>query len=239
MRQSVVILFSLFLLYLTRRKMTRELQKFVRRLGGENRTYVWLWSLIFLPGTLVHELSHFLVAAMTGAKTGKIEIFPRLPKLYLNPPKGLSLPASKDSPSKTHLGYVQIQKLGPFRGFLVGTAPLLIGSILLIWLASIFKPLSANLSELFTPMNLLTLYFFFTIANSLFPSWSDVKQALPLIVMGVIVGVVLWLLGVSVGLTPQSPVFSVLESLKAALLLSVGLNIGIVALLWGVNKLLV
>lgn len=244
MNQIVVVLASLGLLYLTRKGLTRQLGRLVRRLGGGERAYVWLWSLIFLPGTVVHELSHFLAAVMTGARTGKIEIFPSLKPSKVQPRHGEVGP-SEISEKMTHLGYVKMQRLGPVRGFLVGTAPLLVGLTLLIWLASTieFRILNSDLPAgqagfRMTGIKALKLYFFFTVANSLFPSWSDIKQALPLVAIGVIAAGVLGQLGVSVSLAPTASVLEIFDSLKSALWLSGGINITILAIIWTLNRFL-
>lgn len=223
-----LIFFGLFLLYLTRRKMTVELSKLVNRFGGGKRTFIWLWSLIFLPGTIIHEVSHFLAAALTGAKTGKIEIFPELSKNTLG--------GEFDRTKKTHrLGFVQTQQLNPIRGFIVGIAPLLIGMGLLIWLAPELQVTSYKLQVSW--QTAIKFYLFFTVANSLFLSWTDVKQTLPLIIIGIILGGILWLIGVQVKIGPESPVWNIAKSLGNALWISVGINAGIDVVLWMVNKL--
>lgn len=214
---------GLGLLYLTRQKLTVDLAKLVGRFGGKQRAFVWLWSVIFLPGTIIHEMSHLFAAAVTGTKIGKVEIFPELPRGGIG--------AQFDQPKKSvHLGYVQTQELGLFRGFLVGTAPLFIGLGLLVWISSALEFSIFNFSDeagsRFAGQfsNLLKLYLFFTIANSLFPSWVDIKHALPLIILGAIAGVSLYFSGFNMTLTPDSPVLIAISSLSKALLLSVIIN---------------
>jgi hypothetical protein len=227
---------GLGLLYLTRRKLTADLARLVGRFGGgsasptdKQRAFVWLWSLIFLPGTIVHEMSHLFAAAITGTKIGKVEILPELPRAGIG--------AQFDQPKKSvHLGYVQTQELGLFRGFLVGTAPLFIGLGLLVWLAAPIGLRSFdNLRTSFTIYDLLIIYFFFTISNSLFPSWVDIKHALPLIILGVITVIGLYFSGFNMTLAPDSPVLIAISSLSKALILSVIINFSILLILWLMN----
>lgn len=194
-----------------------------------------------MPGTIIHEVSHFLAAALTGARTGKIEIFPQLPRKTLE--------GEIDKNVKTQrLGSVETQSLNPIRGFIVGAAPLIVGAGLMIWLAANFKvdifiavlnPSTSlgmtgtglGMTERMLP--LLKLYLFFTIANSLFPSWADVKQTLPLIAIGIILGGILWTAGIQVKIGPDSPLWGIIKSLDNALWISAGLNIA----LWAVLKI--
>lgn len=185
---------------------------------------MWLWSLIFLPGTIIHEMSHLFAAAVTGTRIGKVEIFPELPRGGIG--------AQFDQPKKSiHLGYVQTQELGLFRGFLVGTAPLFIGLGLLVWISSTLKVSGFR----FQVPDLLKLYLFFTMANSLFPSWVDIKHALPLIILGAIAGISLYFSGVNMALTPDSPVLSAISSLSKTLILSVIINFLILLIIWLIN----
>lgn len=219
-------LVGLGLLYLTRQKLTVDLAKLVGRFGGRQRAFVWLWSMIFLPGTIIHEMSHLFAAAITGTKIGKVEIFPELPRDEIG--------AQFDQPKKSvHLGYVQTQELGLFRGFLVGTAPLLVGLGILAGISSTLK-----ISDFrFQVPDLLKLYLFFTMANSLFPSWVDIKHALPLIILGIIAGIGLYFSGLNMILTPDSQVLIAISSLSKALILSVIINFLILLIIWLINSI--
>lgn len=202
--------------------MTAELSRLVVRLGGGQRTFVWLWSVIFLPGTVIHEVSHFLAAALTGARTGRVEIFPQLPRKTLGGEKTAT----------THrLGFVETQALGPVRGFIVGTAPLLVGLGILVWISSTLKISDFKVQS----SELLKLYLFFTVANSLFLSWADAKQALPLLAIAAIFGAGLYLLGIRPEIVPDSRIAMILNSLWKALAASAGINIAAIAIISGLN----
>lgn len=227
---------GLGLLYLTRRKLTADLARLVGRFGGRQRAFVWLWSLIFLPGTIIHEVSHLFAAAVTGTRIGKVEIFPELPRGGI----GAEFDQRKRS---VHLGYVQTQELGLFRGFLVGTAPLFVGIGIMIgltnnlrfnnFIAALDPSTPLGMTEMIIPF--LKLYLFFTVANSLFPSWVDIKHALPLIILVVIAGISLYFSGVNMALTPDSPVLSAISSLSKTLILSVIINFLILLIIWLIN----
>lgn len=216
------VLLSLAVLLFTKKKMTLDLSHLIHRFGGSQHSTMIVWSIIFLPGTLIHEISHFLVAALTGARTGKIEIFPE----YL-----------EDSDEKsTHvaLGSVQTQKLNPIRGFLMGIAPFIFGMALLVWLAFL---LQTAYSEGNTWLVILEGYLFFTIANSFFPSWTDIKQTLPFVIISLVVALLAWYFGFQISLSSTSYVWTVLDSLWKAVLISILLNLAIIGVLFILNQI--
>lgn len=220
----IYVIFCLLGLVLTKKKMTTNLSRLVHKLGGNQHSAIIVWSIIFLPGTLIHEISHFLVAALTGARTGKVEIFPEY----------LENESNNEGSARVALGSVQTQKLNPIQGFLVGIAPFLTGIALLIWLASLLQTsYSAGNIWIF----LLEGYFFFTIANSFFPSWQDIKQTIPLIIISVLISFLVWYFGFQVSLSSNSYVWTILDSLWKAVGISVLLNLAIIGVLFFLLRL--
>ena len=221
----IYVLLSLILLYLSKHRLTFDLHRLIHRLGGNRNTAIVVWSFIFLPGTIVHEISHFLAAAFTGARTGKIEIFPE----YLEEDAD-----EEERGTKVALGYVQTQRLNPIQGFLVGTAPFISGLALLIFLASLLR--ASYLSQNYQLL-ILQGYFFFTIANSFFPSWVDIQQTIPFIVLTIIAALAAWFFGLQIFLEPTSQVWDILNSLWQAILISVDINIFFLILISILRKL--
>jgi len=223
---ALLVLLGLTLLLFTKRSMTGQLTHLIHRLGGGQRGVIITWSLIFLPGTLIHEVSHFLLAAFTGARTGRIEIFPEY----------LEEEAEEELDRQVTLGYVQTQRLNPIQGFLVGTAPFLLGLPFIILLSFLIRDAyAAGDYRLLIPYG----YLFFTIGNSFFPSTTDIKQAIPLVVVSVIFAVLAWIfLGFRFMFTPTPFVQNLLSVLSGALFLSVVLNLVIIAILSVSNQVL-
>jgi len=222
---TLLVLVGLFLLFLTKKQMTASLTQFIRHLGGGHKAAIIVWSIIFLPGTIIHEVSHFLAAALTGARTGKIEIFPE----YLEDE------VEEVDDRTVALGYVQTQRLNPIQGFLVGTAPFTSGLLLLILLSALMQ---SNYQIGNYKLLLAQGYLFFTIANSFFPSWTDIKHTLTFIILAAVALVVAWFFGFQILLSPDSQIWIITDSLWAALFISVGINITLTAPLSLTNLLL-
>jgi len=218
------VILSLALLLFTKKKMTNDLSRLVHRFGGNQHTAIVIWSIIFLPGTIIHEISHFLFAALTGARTGKIDIFPEY----------LELESSDEGTTHVALGSVQTQKLNPLRGFLVGIAPFISGIVLLIWLAAL---LQTAYSEGNIWIVILEGYLFFIISNSFFPSWSDIKQAIPLTIILILAALLVWYFGFQVSLSSNSYVWTILDSLWKAIALSSAINLAIIGFIFLIHRL--
>ncbi len=105
---------ELFILYLLSRsvfaRMSLALRFFLRK---SKWTYYFL-ALLFLPGTYIHEMSHFLMAKILFVPTFGINLRPKVNGNLIT------------------LGSVEIAKTDFVRRFLVGAAPFLFGTLLLI-----------------------------------------------------------------------------------------------------------
>lgn len=130
-------------------------------------------AVIFLPGTIIHEISHMLIAGVLFVDSGDIKIFPEI------------------DGSEIRFGSVKIAQTDPVRRFIIGVAPVIFGLTLI--LAVLFLGLE-YLSQ-GTPWWQITLVVLlvFEIANTMFSSKKDMEGAL------VFVGVLLIILGSFVG----------------------------------------
>jgi hypothetical protein len=175
---SILLIVLLLVLFFLRQLIAKNIIISVARITGHRRAGIIAYSLIFLPGVIIHELSHFFTASLLAVRTGRITIFP-------------------ESQEKGHrLGSVQLAQTDFIRTSLIGLAPLLWGSLAIIALSHWrFTPLfkatdivvffttlrQAIIPQLTTPLSLLSLYLIFVIANTMFTSSSDLKS-LPLLV---------------------------------------------------------
>lgn len=216
----IFLLLSLVVLYSSGHVLLRQLTHLVHRAGGSRRFLIILWSLIFLPGTIIHELSHFFVAILVGARTGKIEIFPEFLDI-------------DDQDGGVALGSVQTQKLNILQGVLVGLAPFLVGLGLLVWLGSLILE-SYYLSNF--SILLLQSYLFFTISNSFFPSRSDLVHVIPAAITVTIITALAWLVGVQFSLNISSSVANVAQTIFITTIASATLNFLITLVLYFLRK---
>ena len=139
-----------------------------------------LYSLVFLPGIILHELSHFLTAAFLGVRTGKITIFPE-----------------EIVEGRVRLGSVQVEKTDFLRSSIIGGAPLITGGLALFFLARALDGFSFEL------MDFLFLYLMLAVGNTLFTSREDARHW-P--VLAVFLALIFLVLGI-VGFLEESLIF--------------------------------
>ena len=188
---------ALPLLLISQRWIHRHLHGVAYLLTGNRQWAVVLYAIVLFPGVLLHELSHWVAAKLMGVRTGKISLLPR---------------AKKDG--SVQLGYVEYYKtadLGAVRESLIGAAPLLAGTAVILLISfHIFTisallqalqigdldPLLAAISQIIAADDFLVwLYLLFAVSNAMMPSASD-RRAWPTF-LAIIVGVIilLYLLG--------------------------------------------
>jgi hypothetical protein len=109
----------LAMVWLTSRKLGSYFMGIVYLLTRSRHAALGLYVLVLWPGTLVHELSHWLMAKLVGVRTGRLSIFP-----------------SRGRGGHYQLGFVTVRGGALWQHTLIGLAPLLVGSLLTFWLAT-------------------------------------------------------------------------------------------------------
>lgn len=226
-------------LLILQRSLLRETQAIFLLLTRRIEIAIMLFSLLFFPGVLLHECSHFLTARLLGVQTGKLSLVPRVQ------PDG-----------RLRLGYVETASADWLRDALIGAAPLLAGGCVVAYiglihlgLQGIWAPLlvgdgSAVLNRipalLDQPDFWLWFYLAFVVSGTMLPSPSDRRAWLPL--MLVVVG--LFGFSLLVGAGPwmgqhlAAPFNQLLLGVDVVLGISVFIDLVLVLPLWGVRKLL-
>lgn len=182
-------------LLVLQRKVHFEIQAVFLLLSRRIDIVSILFSILFLPGVILHEFSHFIAARLVGVRTGKFSVVPR------NLGNG-----------KMQLGYVETASSDVFRDSLIGAAPLLLGGILIIYIAQArlgihnfpYTPGSLNSDSIIDFMKTLLkapdfwlwFYLLFTISSTMLPSASDRRAWLPLSGIVVLIAVIGLFLGI-------------------------------------------
>lgn len=131
----------------------------------------YFFSVLLLPGTLIHEFSHALAAIFLGVRIAGLSLLPKL-----------------DSAAKhLTLGSLSHAKTDFVRSSLIGAAPTLVGlSLVTLLVSTMFTPQSLTLSPIFhspdTLSTYLKLYLAFAIANTMHTSASD-RQSWPILIV--------------------------------------------------------
>ncbi len=161
------------------RLLHREIQASFLILSRSPEFSIALFSIIFLPGVILHEFSHYVTALILGVQTAHFSLIPQM------------LPNGR-----LQLGYVETVKSDIVRDSLIGAAPLIVGGsviallavtrleLLPVWdsmRAGQWEQLWQNVAALpKMPDFPLWLYLVFTISSTMLPSQSDRHAWLPL-----------------------------------------------------------
>jgi hypothetical protein len=220
---------TLPILLLTQRWIHRHLQGIAFLATGRKNWAIILYALFLFPGVLLHEVSHWLMAGLLGVKTGGFSVLPKLQ------PNG-----------SIQLGYVEYyksQRLGPVRESLVGSAPLISGTAVVLLISfRIFNVttlgealqtgeaaiLMEAINTLFATGDfLLWLYLLFAVSNAMMPSASDRRAWPAFILILTVSAVVLYLIGLQelLMLGLAGPVATVFGYLGLAFSLTIGVNL--------------
>lgn len=153
-----------------------------------------VFAILFFPGVLIHELSHWLVARLLGVRTGKIWLIPE-----------------RTQEGNLRMGYVETQRSDPLREALIGAAPLLAGGLLvgyaglarlnldLLWSSALASQGDLFLQMLDTvyrqPDFWLWFYLIFVVSSMMLPSESDRRAWMPMLVFALALVLVALLAG--------------------------------------------
>lgn len=152
----VLFIFEFILLFLLAKLLSRSLMRVFLRTTKSMKASIYLISLFFLPGVIVHELSHFLTAGVLFVKTGEIDILP------------------KTVEGSLRLGSVQTERTDFIRMALIGVAPVIIGSIIVF--GTIYYIQNNSLNSLIA--YLISFFVIFEVGNTMFSSKKDIEGTL-------------------------------------------------------------
>ena len=184
-----IFLAELFLLYLFARKLHQGFGKFFYKITRSKKVTMYLFALLFLPGTLLHELSHFFTALFLLVPVGNIDLFPKMTDEH-----------------EIKLGSVPIGQTDFVRRAIIGVAPFIFGLFALFGLAY-YVTTGGHLINILS--HILFGYVVFQISNTMFSSKKDLEGSWKMIVLFIFAAVLFRVFGlhldiVSIGvfLTP-------------------------------------
>ncbi len=190
---------------------------------------VMLFSVLFFPGILLHELSHFFSARLVGVRTGRLSLIPR-----------------PMADGHLRLGSLETAPTDVLRDALIGVAPLLVGGAFVAYVGIVHLQLPDLWSSLVDgqpgagvaafrqlvaiPDFWLWFYLILAVSSTMMPSRSDRRAWLPvalatvlLILLSVLAGAGPWMLAHFA--PPLDQVFRVVAMVFA-------ISLGVHLLLW-------
>lgn len=215
----------------------RHLHGVALLIAGHDQVALYLYGLLLFPGVALHEFSHWLTAKLVGVRVGKLRLLP-----------------VRGRDGRVQLGSLQVQQVDVIRASLIGAAPLVSGSLVVLaigyWVFEIgalpfgdwAMMTAAVISALQTPDMWLWLYLLFAVANAMLPSPADRQAWPPVIICLLVTAALVYVAGGQTLAGDVAPVLTTaLRWLTVAFAITLIVDVPFVALIalaeWGIGAL--
>ncbi|MBI5452461.1 hypothetical protein HY945_03285 [Candidatus Gottesmanbacteria bacterium] len=180
--QLIFLFFLLFFVFFLALKISTYIYSAVFLLTKNKNIAVGVLVFFLLPGTIIHEFSHLIIATLLRVPTGELTILPTIEKN-----------------GEVRAGRLMLGKSDPFRHSLIGLAPMIIGLTLIYLVGKLFIP---NLNLLTTHNSQLTtifgFYLLFITSITMFSSKKDLESLIISIPITILAIFSLYIIGVRV-----------------------------------------
>ena len=210
---SFILIFFLFILS---RKITGLIYTFFLFVFRSRKFAIGILSVILLPGTFVHEMSHLIIATLLRVPVGKLSVYPKI-----------------EDDGGVLVGHLEVGKADPFRLTLVGIAPMITGLSIIYLIGKIFmQNISLTIPYTLNSIRLLGFYLLLVTCQTMFSSRKDLKS---LIIVGpviIIIAASLYFAGIRLFFNEalNTTLLTVLNNLNLYLLLANLANLSVLIL---------
>ena len=219
--------------------ISRHMQTVFLLLTRHTDMAILINQIVFLPGVVLHEMSHLIVARLLGVPTMGFSVWPK-----------------KQSDGSLRLGYVHTKKVDFVRESLIGVAPLMFGcaavaaiGLKLLDLDDVGMALLRgdfingfiNVLHVFRSTDLFIWgYILFALSNTMMPSSSD-RRAWPILgILMLIVGLVLYYVGMPaiIQTALSNVIIDAVRVIATAFTVTIGVDIVVIPILYSVEWVL-
>ena len=166
----LIFLVQVIALYIFSRAVVKQLYSFFDIFIKSQKIVFIMVSILYFPGTIIHEMSHFFTAIILFLNVKDIRIFPEFENDHIR------------------LGSVSFEKKDFIRGILVGVAPIIFAMLIFFIVATNALYPTNSLG-----LNILFGYLIFTISSTMFSSKKDIVDLIYVIPLAIIlIGVTIY-----------------------------------------------
>jgi hypothetical protein len=236
LRELLLFALALLALVVLSGRVSRQVQILALRVTGSEQAAYMAYYLLFLPGIVLHELSHVVMASLLGLRVGSVSLGPR-----------------RRNKTSIELGSVTISRSDAVRESLVGLAPFLAGTAALTLICYYVFDIGAmaealrqdgwsaalrNMAGFWrVPDFGVWAYFIFVVSNAMMPSPSDRR---PWLLAGLYLALALGLFFLVVGMPvlPDGLRYSaaaLFQALTLAFLFTLIVDLAVAVLFWAAD----
>lgn len=214
----VLFILEIWIMYFLSRKISIIFSNFLS---------INIFSFLFLPGVIIHELSHMLIAVALFVPVGHMEF------------------SAQKNEGGIKLGSVEIARTDPIRRSIIGFAPVFLGLMLIVAIVYFF---STNISffqntniYIFSLVIFFVGYLLFAISNTMFSSKKDMEGALEILITLAILFLIAYVLGFRISFSYVGNIFnkevvSVIQKSSIFLLAPLIMDVAILSLVRFIKK---
>jgi len=204
----LVFLLLIIAIYIVSRLILKELFILLRKFFQSDFVVFSLISLLFLPGTIIHESAHFITALLLILPVKSMTVFPKWDE------------------NEIKLGEVLFIKKDFLRAILVGVAPVFFGIGILFSLFYFHIYPANNIG-----LNIFYAYLIFSISANMFSSKQDLKDLLLIIPVILLIIIIIYVFNIKINMNSLNVIMNNINRYIFFVLL-------IDAFLFGTTKLL-
>lgn len=189
--QLIFFFFLFILLFFISRKITGYLYKLIYLLTSSQKLALFVLVSLLLPGNIIHEVAHFIIATILRVPTGQLTVIPTIEKN-----------------GEVRAGRLMLGSTDPFRYTLVGIAPMITGLTLVYLIGKFSSPFFSHLITANRPLttNIFFLlfvicYMLFVVSTTMFSSKKDLDSLIFVAPVLFLMTASLYLIGIRIALT--------------------------------------
>lgn len=217
---ALVLIAEILTLAIVSKRVSIGIYSFFLLIFRNRSVSISIVTLLLFPGTVIHELSHLFTAEILGVHTGKLTLAPE-----------------SIEGDEVRTGSVALAVTDPFRRYVIGLAPVFVGSIALGVISYFLSPFVTQIlhvpsfNALFAtpPLYLVCgmLYLLFAISNAMFSSKEDLKGFIPVTIVLFLLVTAGYFAGIRIGVKgiAEKIITTMLSSLTQSLGIVLALNI--------------
>ena len=168
----ILLFLEIVTLFLLSKRISKALPKFL------STNFL---SFLFLPGVIIHEFSHMLIAVILFVPVGNMEFSP------------------KNNEGGLKLGSIEIAKTDPIRRSIIGFAPVFVGFMIVVGIVYLFMHNISFFQDkspyILGAVSLAITYLLFVISNTMFSSSRDMEGAIEILITLIIIFGAAYILG--------------------------------------------